>query len=437
MSSDASQTTVPTREHRRLVGLGCSERDTVRHAAMMAHHYPRRGEPRRAVATYVAPRGDRRWSVARSATGRSTRSSSRHGGGRRASTLSSACAGSPPGPALAAGAVGRLRLAASSVILVATESGLAQYDRTLFSLHVVQHMLLGMVAPLLLVLGRAGHAGAPGRAAARRSGGILRVLHSRPVTVLTHPLTVWVLFGGTLVVALLHRPLRAVAAQRRGATRWSTRTSSRRRACSSDTSSGIDPIRARARLRRPPALRARAAAVPHVRRRRAARQRPRSSRPVGTRRSCARGAPARSTTSGLGAGILWGAGELFGVRRLGDRRCTSGCGTRSGRAPASTGASTPSGVAGSLRAGRTRSRRDRPHGTSHRRRAHAQGAEPRARRHRRRRGQGHRRGAGTDRHGPMVWLTDSRAAGSASPADKIAYVEIDEDGATKHVGFGR
>ena len=39
------------------------------------------------------------------------------------------------------------------VIVFATQSGLAQYDRVLFSLHVVQHLLLGMVAPLLLVLG--------------------------------------------------------------------------------------------------------------------------------------------------------------------------------------------------------------------------------------------------------------------------------------------
>ena len=39
------------------------------------------------------------------------------------------------------------------VVVVATQSGLAAYDRVLFSLHVVQHLLFGMVAPLLLVLG--------------------------------------------------------------------------------------------------------------------------------------------------------------------------------------------------------------------------------------------------------------------------------------------
>lgn len=84
------------------------------------------------------------------------------------------------------------------LVIAATQSGLAQYDRTLFSLHVVQHMLLGMVAPLLLVLG------APvtlALQACRRQAQqrILRTLHSRPFTLLTHPAVVWVLFGGTLV----------------------------------------------------------------------------------------------------------------------------------------------------------------------------------------------------------------------------------------------
>ena len=84
------------------------------------------------------------------------------------------------------------------LVLLATQSGLAQYDRTLFSLHVVQHMLLGMVAPLFLVLG------APvtlALQAARRPAQqrLLRVLHCRPVLIATHPAVVWVLFGGTLV----------------------------------------------------------------------------------------------------------------------------------------------------------------------------------------------------------------------------------------------
>jgi putative membrane protein len=92
-----------------------------------------------------------------------------------------------------------------TVVLVATASGVAAYDRVLFSLHVVQHILLGMVAPLLLVLGApitlALQAGS--RPAQRR---ILRVLRSAPARVLTHPLTAWLLFG-TSVATLYFTPL--------------------------------------------------------------------------------------------------------------------------------------------------------------------------------------------------------------------------------------
>ncbi len=86
-----------------------------------------------------------------------------------------------------------------AVVVVATQSGLAAYDRVLFSLHVVQHLLLGMVAPLLLVLGapvtlalQASHRGTQRR--------LLRVLHSGPARAVTHAVTAWILFGGTLVV---------------------------------------------------------------------------------------------------------------------------------------------------------------------------------------------------------------------------------------------
>jgi putative copper resistance protein D len=90
-------------------------------------------------------------------------------------------------------------LSGLAVILIATESGLAAYDRVLFSLHVVQHVMLGMVAPLLLVLG------APVTLALQAGSRptqhkILRVLHSAPARVLTHPLTAWLLFGASLVV---------------------------------------------------------------------------------------------------------------------------------------------------------------------------------------------------------------------------------------------
>jgi hypothetical protein len=37
----------------------------------------------------------------------------------------------------------------------------------------------------------------------------------------------------------------------------------------------------------------------------------------------------------------------------------------------------------------------------------------------------------------MLWLTDVRGRRVGTPTDKIAYVEIDEEGGSKHVGFGR
>lgn len=37
----------------------------------------------------------------------------------------------------------------------------------------------------------------------------------------------------------------------------------------------------------------------------------------------------------------------------------------------------------------------------------------------------------------MLWLTDIKGRRVGTPADRIAYVEIEEEGATQHVGFGR
>jgi cytochrome c oxidase assembly factor CtaG len=84
-------------------------------------------------------------------------------------------------------------------LLLASQSGLARYDTVLFSVHMAQHLLLGMVAPLLLALG------APVTLALQASRrptqvALLRILHSRPVAVVTHPVVAWVLFGGTLFV---------------------------------------------------------------------------------------------------------------------------------------------------------------------------------------------------------------------------------------------
>jgi hypothetical protein len=36
-----------------------------------------------------------------------------------------------------------------------------------------------------------------------------------------------------------------------------------------------------------------------------------------------------------------------------------------------------------------------------------------------------------------VWVTDTKGRRVGIPVERIAYVEVDEDGANKKVGFGR
>ncbi|MDP9398120.1 MAG: cytochrome c oxidase assembly protein [Actinomycetota bacterium] len=78
-------------------------------------------------------------------------------------------------------------------VLVATTSALAAYDTTLISVHMGQHMLLNMVAPIFLVLG------APVTLAlrtlpARPRGLLVAALHSRVARVLTFPVVAGALF---------------------------------------------------------------------------------------------------------------------------------------------------------------------------------------------------------------------------------------------------
>jgi len=86
--------------------------------------------------------------------------------------------------------------------VVATQSGIARHEDASFWVHMVQHVLLGMVVPGLLVLSApltlALQTGAPGTRALLR-----RALRSRPARVLAHPLTAWLLFGGGLVALYL------------------------------------------------------------------------------------------------------------------------------------------------------------------------------------------------------------------------------------------
>jgi putative membrane protein len=87
-------------------------------------------------------------------------------------------------------------------IALALQSGIEGYDTTLFSIHMIQHMLLVFVAAPLLALGAPVtlllRAATPGV----RARWILPVLHSRALRVLAHPVVAWILF--TAVMWLSH-----------------------------------------------------------------------------------------------------------------------------------------------------------------------------------------------------------------------------------------
>jgi cytochrome c oxidase assembly factor CtaG len=89
-------------------------------------------------------------------------------------------------------------------LVLATGSGLRSYGSAMFSVHMVDHMLLNMFVPVLLVLGapvtlalRALPPAARGRPPGAREL-ILRLVHSPITTVMTHPVTAFVLFVGSL-----------------------------------------------------------------------------------------------------------------------------------------------------------------------------------------------------------------------------------------------
>jgi cytochrome c oxidase assembly factor CtaG len=86
-----------------------------------------------------------------------------------------------------------------ALVFVGTSSALGVYDRTLFAVPAVQHMLLQMIAPVGLVLG------APMSLALRtlplgRRKAVLVVVHSRPVRFVAHPGVAFGLFGVTQFV---------------------------------------------------------------------------------------------------------------------------------------------------------------------------------------------------------------------------------------------
>jgi cytochrome c oxidase assembly factor CtaG len=84
------------------------------------------------------------------------------------------------------------------LLLVATQGWIPASEEDDFTVHALQHALLGMAAPLLLALA------APVTLALQSADrptqvALLRVLRSRPVAVVTHPVVVWCVSGATLV----------------------------------------------------------------------------------------------------------------------------------------------------------------------------------------------------------------------------------------------
>jgi putative copper resistance protein D len=88
-----------------------------------------------------------------------------------------------------------------AAIVVALLSGIERYDTALFSVHMVQHLLLTLVAAPLIALG------APVTLLLRvatprvRRRVLLPVLHSRPMRVLAHPVVAGLLFAGVMWAA--------------------------------------------------------------------------------------------------------------------------------------------------------------------------------------------------------------------------------------------
>jgi cytochrome c oxidase assembly factor CtaG len=83
-------------------------------------------------------------------------------------------------------------------ILFALDSGIERYDTALFSDHMVQHMLLTLVAPPLLLYAGPITLLLRASSAETRSRWIFPFLHARVVRFLSFPVVAWVLFAGVM-----------------------------------------------------------------------------------------------------------------------------------------------------------------------------------------------------------------------------------------------
>jgi putative membrane protein len=84
------------------------------------------------------------------------------------------------------------------VIFVALSSSIDIYSDALFSVHMIQHLLLMMVGAPMLAMGAPVTLLLRAASPTQRRRWILPVLHSRPVRLLTHPLVTWILFAAVM-----------------------------------------------------------------------------------------------------------------------------------------------------------------------------------------------------------------------------------------------
>src|SRR4029078_1655709 len=89
-------------------------------------------------------------------------------------------------------------LAGILALAFALLSGIGRYDTALFSIHMVQHVLLMLVAAPLLALAAPITLVLRLSSSATRHRWVLPVLHSRVVRFLGHPVTAWVMFAAMM-----------------------------------------------------------------------------------------------------------------------------------------------------------------------------------------------------------------------------------------------
>ena len=88
-----------------------------------------------------------------------------------------------------------------TAIAVALLSGIDRYDTTLFSIHMVQHVLLTLVAAPLIALAAPVTLLLRLAAPETRRRWILAILHSRLMRLLAFPVVAWVIFAGVMWVS--------------------------------------------------------------------------------------------------------------------------------------------------------------------------------------------------------------------------------------------